>query len=191
MWPSNVIWRQGSRSTLAQVMASCLMAPGHYLDQCWLIISEEMPPPAITKIRLKMTYKIPFKFPRGQWVKQVVIALWSHDAHLTSLYFKAHLLQIPILNSFWNKLGAVQAIEIIMVYLLLLVNFLHHFKETSNILVPILLIRRSHLSNCGPTDETRTTRMPVFWGYPQPPHDYPYMYYWFILDPKSKSKLQI
>ena len=30
---------------------------------------------------------------------------------------------------------------------------------------------------------TRTTRTPVFWGYPPLPHDYPY--YWFILDPKS------
>ena len=32
------------------------------------------------------------------------------------------------------------------------------------------------------TEETRTTG---FWGYPQPPHDYPY--HWFILDPKSKQ----
>ena len=31
---------------------------------------------------------------------------------------------------------------------------------------------------------TRTIRMPVFWGYPPPPHDY--QYYWVILDPKSK-----
>ena len=31
--------RQGSRSTLAQVMACCLMAPSHYLNQCWLIRS--------------------------------------------------------------------------------------------------------------------------------------------------------
>ena len=34
-------------------------------------------------------------------------------------------------------------------------------------------------------DKTRTTRMPVFWGYPPPPHDYPY--YWVILDLKSKE----
>ena len=32
---------------------------------------------------------------------------------------------------------------------------------------------------------TRTTRTPVFWGYPPPPHDYPY--HWVILDPKSKD----
>ena len=40
LWPSDVIWRQGSRSTLAQTMACSLMAPNHYLNQCWLRISE-------------------------------------------------------------------------------------------------------------------------------------------------------
>ena len=39
MWPSDAIWRQRSGSTLAQVMASYLTAPSHYLNQCWLIIS--------------------------------------------------------------------------------------------------------------------------------------------------------
>ena len=34
LWPSNVIWRQGPRSTLVQVMAWCLTAPSHYLNQC-------------------------------------------------------------------------------------------------------------------------------------------------------------
>ena len=34
-------------------------------------------------------------------------------------------------------------------------------------------------------DKTRTTRTPAFWGYPPPPHDYPY--HWVILDPKSKE----
>ena len=36
LWPSDAIWRQGSRSTLVQVMACCLTAPSHYLNQCWL-----------------------------------------------------------------------------------------------------------------------------------------------------------
>ena len=40
LWPSDVIWRQGSRSTLAQVLACCLTAPSHYLNQCWLMINE-------------------------------------------------------------------------------------------------------------------------------------------------------
>ena len=33
-------WQQGSGSTLAQVMACCLTAPSHYLNQCWLIIKD-------------------------------------------------------------------------------------------------------------------------------------------------------
>ena len=38
--PSDAIWRQRYGSTLAQVMACCLTAPSHYLNQCWLIISK-------------------------------------------------------------------------------------------------------------------------------------------------------
>ena len=37
---SDAIWHQGSGSTLAQVMACCLMAPSHHLNQCWLIINK-------------------------------------------------------------------------------------------------------------------------------------------------------
>ena len=35
--PSDAIWRWRSWSTLVQVMACCLTAPSHYLNQCWLI----------------------------------------------------------------------------------------------------------------------------------------------------------
>ena len=42
LWPSDALWWQGSGSTLIQVMACCLMAPSHYLSQCWLIINEVM-----------------------------------------------------------------------------------------------------------------------------------------------------
>ena len=37
--PSDAMWRHRSGSTLAQVMAWCLMAPSHYLNQYWLIVS--------------------------------------------------------------------------------------------------------------------------------------------------------
>ena len=40
LWPSDTIWWHRSGSTLDQVMAWCLMAPSHYLNQCWLIISQ-------------------------------------------------------------------------------------------------------------------------------------------------------
>ena len=40
LWPSDTIWRQRSGSTLAQVMACCITAPSHYLNQRCLIISK-------------------------------------------------------------------------------------------------------------------------------------------------------
>ena len=68
LWPSDTIWQQRSGSTLAQVLACCLSAPSHYLNQCWLIISEiqwhswlrtisqEIPQPSIARIILKIIY---------------------------------------------------------------------------------------------------------------------------------------
>ena len=35
LWPRDTIWRHRSGSALAQVMACCLTAPSHYLNQCW------------------------------------------------------------------------------------------------------------------------------------------------------------
>ena len=37
--PGDAIWHHKTGSTLVQVMAWCLMAPSHYLSQCWLIIN--------------------------------------------------------------------------------------------------------------------------------------------------------
>ena len=39
LWPSDAIWRYKSGSILAQVMAYCMKAPSHYLNQCWHIIN--------------------------------------------------------------------------------------------------------------------------------------------------------
>ena len=39
-WPSDAIWQQRPGPTLSQVMAWCLMAPSHYLNQCWPLITE-------------------------------------------------------------------------------------------------------------------------------------------------------
>ena len=40
LWPSDAIGWHTTGSTLIQVMACCLMAPSHYLNQCWFIISQ-------------------------------------------------------------------------------------------------------------------------------------------------------
>ena len=66
MWLSDTILGQISRSTLAQVMACCLTASSHYLNQWWLVISKvqgqpaeiishEITQPSVTKSTLKIT----------------------------------------------------------------------------------------------------------------------------------------
>ena len=40
LWPRDAILQHGYKSTLAQVLVCCLTAPSHYLNQCWIVISE-------------------------------------------------------------------------------------------------------------------------------------------------------
>ena len=40
LWPSDAIGHHKSGSSLAQVMVCCLMAPSHYLNKRWLLISD-------------------------------------------------------------------------------------------------------------------------------------------------------
>ena len=40
LWPNDNKWAHKSGSPLAQVMACCLTAPNHYLNQCWQLINE-------------------------------------------------------------------------------------------------------------------------------------------------------
>ena len=67
LWPYDTILWHRSGSTLDHVKTCCLMAPRHYLSQCWLIISKvqwhsaednfiKIPQPSIAKIHLKITY---------------------------------------------------------------------------------------------------------------------------------------
>ena len=80
--PSDAICRWRSWSTLVQVMACCLTAPSHYLNQCWLIISkvlwhssediiirqfEETNQQSKTE---NYIFKVTLRSPRGQWVKE-------------------------------------------------------------------------------------------------------------------------
>ena len=81
LWPNDAIWRQRSGSTLAQVMACCLTAPSHYLNQCWLIIRRLQWYSSEDNFRSDISatnhwnklenysYKILLKYPRGQWVR--------------------------------------------------------------------------------------------------------------------------
>ena len=81
LWPGDAIRRHRSGSTLAQVMACCLTAPSHYLNQCWLSISSVQwlsskdnltrDTSAINHYNQLENYlsKIQLRSPRGQWVK--------------------------------------------------------------------------------------------------------------------------
>ena len=78
--PSDATWQHESGSTLAQVMACCLMAPSHYLNQCWLITKGVLwhsPESNFTGNAQDITLKNEFEnynfkiinpFPRGQRV---------------------------------------------------------------------------------------------------------------------------
>ena len=48
IYVKNIIWSAQTKSSLAQIMAWCLMVPSHFLNQCWLEITS--------------------RFSRGQWV---------------------------------------------------------------------------------------------------------------------------
>ena len=81
--PSDAIWRQRSGSPLAQVMACCLKAPSHYLNQCWLIMNLMLwHPPENNSIGISQNinsinefenhnFKIITVSPRGQWVNSL------------------------------------------------------------------------------------------------------------------------
>ena len=88
--PSDAIWRYWSGSTLAQIMACCLTAPSHYLNQCWLLISEvpwHLPDNNFTVSaqstilynefeNLTFIITSTAKSPKGQWVHESV-ATWG------------------------------------------------------------------------------------------------------------------
>ena len=81
LWPGDAIWWHGTRLTLDQVMACCLIATSHYLNQCWLIISEDPWHSSQGIIHRwsedtnqwneieNFSFQMASKSPRGQWVK--------------------------------------------------------------------------------------------------------------------------
>ena len=71
LWPIDTIWQHRSGSQLAQVMACCLMAPNHYLNQCWLNISC-IHPRAISQKMCKICWQ---KFSFKIWVLKIIMHL--------------------------------------------------------------------------------------------------------------------
>ena len=87
LWPSVIIWQMYRLgTTLAPVMSCCLMSPSHYLNQCWLLISEVMwhshqrnftvsTQANIIIILCMMSLKMIATSHRGQWVYH----MWSQS----------------------------------------------------------------------------------------------------------------
>ena len=70
---SDAMWRWRSWSTLVQVMACCLTAPSHYLNQCWLIISKVLwhsSEDIMIRRFEDYIFKITLRSPRGQWLNE-------------------------------------------------------------------------------------------------------------------------
>ena len=67
-WPNAIILWNKSESTLAQVMDCCLMAPSHYLNQCW----QKIP------LRLKIMMI-------NQWWVIHVCMMWQKYVHIPFL----------------------------------------------------------------------------------------------------------
>ena len=96
--PSDAIWPHRSGSTLAQVMACCLTAPSHYLNQYWFIISEALwhsskinfTSNAQTTILYNEfendNFEIITTSPRGHWVNSS--GPWRCGSNLNLLYPK-------------------------------------------------------------------------------------------------------
>ena len=61
--PSDIIWQQKSGLRLAQVMACCLAAPSHYLNQCWLVMRCVLWRSPISKVLMNITHCMCSKIP--------------------------------------------------------------------------------------------------------------------------------
>ena len=99
---SDTIWQHRSASTLAQVMACCLMAPSHYLNQCWLLINEvlwhssESNSTANAKVTSlcdefeDYTFKISATSTSGQWVNTYFLKFYHERWTCGSVSWTCH-----------------------------------------------------------------------------------------------------
>ena len=127
MGPSDAIWHWRSWSTLVQIMACCLTAPSHYLNQCWLIISkvlwhlsEDIIIRRFDDINQQSKiedyiFKITLRSPKGQWVK---ISMW---------YFNSNTSNEIKINSQWHR-----TIDILFMELENILSIIHQTSILGN-----------------------------------------------------------
>ena len=119
LWPSDAMWRHRSGLIVSEVMACCLMAPSHYLTQCWLIIRGVLWHSPECKfigtaqdINSKLefenyTFEIIFKSLRGQWVKDTI----AHNAILREMSWHVRYL-FPLLSSGWVIIAVCDSVSV-------------------------------------------------------------------------------
>ena len=101
-----MLYGDWSGSTLAQIMACCLMAPSHYLNQCWLLISEVLwhLPESNSTVRApattlydefeNYTFQIAATSPRRQWVNSLSIKCqWKNSLLAASAILYSRMLR--------------------------------------------------------------------------------------------------
>ena len=125
LWPSDAIWRHRCGSILAQVMACCLTAPNHYLNQWGLMVSTDQwrlsrgnftryPKHQSQKSASICLDKFFFKSPRGQWVKinsaqegLTLSIIWMNGLQKQYQNRKAwhHLREKNMSKTYWGNLS--------------------------------------------------------------------------------------
>ena len=124
--PGDAIFWHRSGSTLAQVMACCLMAPSYYLNQCWLFISEvnftKIPQPLITNISLKITWiKFYSSLPgANELISWVLLSLscycfviWFHFGYIITMTKAKH----------WPDIGLIKPLALLWQWWAVCVKF--------------------------------------------------------------------
>ena len=85
--PCDAIWLLRSRSTLFQVMVSCLAAPSHYLNQCWLGLWAMMT--SSNGNIFRVTGPLCGEFSGLRWIPRTK----ASDAELFFAFFDLHLIK--------------------------------------------------------------------------------------------------
>ena len=69
VWPGDTMWHHRSELTLVHIMACCLMAPSHYQNRCWLIISKANWHSSQGNFTIDTLAINPFKSPKSKGVE--------------------------------------------------------------------------------------------------------------------------
>ena len=101
LWPINTIRQHRYGSTLAQAMAWSLTAPSHYLNQCWLIITQahwNITEGNFTETVLDITHYKVFEI--------TYLKILQHITEVNELTFRCwnhnNLWELVQLYGFWN-----------------------------------------------------------------------------------------